>query len=205
MKESIHEDGINEEWSTAYDAQDPESPTFRETTRVSTQQNIEVIEAYLLQHPDLDSKEKAFLEASIALKRQNQENKARDTVAAEGIREDIANENTVEKEVLEVPSNPEKLRRDIAGLQEGMKLFDIDPETRVRIDHANSDMWKTKYATTDKRTAKVTMLGMFGLGKNIPRIEFYQTLGSIASENKIDLGEGKSVAEVISLLEQKAA
>ena len=204
MKESIHEEGISEEWSTAYDAQDAESPTFRETTRVSAQQSIEVIEAYLLDHPDLDPKEKTFLEASIALKRQNQENKAKDTVAAEGIREEVVIEATAEKEAPEVPVNSEELRGDIAGIQEGMKLFGIDPETKIRIDTEKSDMWKIKYATTDERTAKITMLGMLGLGKNVPRIEFYQILGSIASENKIDLGDGKTVAEIISLLEQKA-
>lgn len=204
MKELIHEGGVNEEWSTAYDAQDAESPTFSETTRVSAQQSIEVIEAYLLAHPDLDSKEKAFLEASIALKRRNQENKTKDTVAAEAIREEIGSETIVEKEVPEVPVNSEELHGDIVGLQEGMKLFGIDPQTKIRVDTENSDMWKTKYATTDERTAKITILGMFGLGKNIPRIEFYQTLGSVASENKIDLGEGKTVAEILSLLERKA-
>ncbi len=199
--ENIKNQELVNEWEEAFAAADKnDSPTFSETLRVSNQPFPELIEDYLSANPDLNQKEVAFLEKSIEMKRQNQKSREEDMATVSTLREEYINSTSPE---VEESSGNEKLTETISALQEGIDLLKIDPETQIRLDNENSDMWKKKYQFTDKEASKIGVMGLlFGTAKH--RIEFYEMLGGVASQNGIDMNEERSVADIMSLLKEKA-
>lgn len=192
---------LEEEWSTNYDkAGETNSPTLTASMEASYK-GVADIEKYLEEHgEDITPEERAFLESSVKMKLQNEESRKSDTETASALKEDIVSSISPQEEL---PEN-EDLAESIKGLKQGMEFLGIDPETKLCIDTENSDMWKRKYKFTDKKASRFGFMG-FLLGNGTNRAEFYEMLGDTASENGIDMNQDRSVAEIMDLLEKKAA
>lgn len=182
-------------------AQDNKSPTFTKTMDVSLG-GIGDIEKYLEEQGDsISAEEKDFLKESIESKEKQGQRLSEDTEKASLLKEEIVSDIDLEKEASkEIDSSAlVEIRNRITKLNTDIEKYKVNGETIIKSENETS-RFKKRYSFDDKSASK-SRFWLFGGNK---KGELYEMIGSTAESLGIDLSNGKSVNEIMDLLEEKA-